>query len=531
MLFQDDATTEAIAAIARMAKKATKDELAIVLNAARAKKPAGFDQHCREVAKRYRGNTIADFKKLLVERFPNTHLQMPKAPLNLVKFVAAQDAGVYEEEPDRKLVADELAEDGQTSEVDVPAEDPRSKNFAWLVEMADLAVKMPEAEQRALIPMPVVVHYGWVQAAGDDEGRPRLTLYWPQDVLVLNHPWAPIDPTLDFAVFVALRQASPDGGKSGDWWWCFSREVTTDDEGRPTFGPWYESMLSTEGEQQGANAAPRPLKSKLLPIALLQVGEPEGSMFVDEERDLPATLDEMNVMAANEQYAGNMQGHSQLWTDSQSDADEIAIGADLAIKVQQGAQLGVVDFNPKLDEMRNTRKTRMRELSATRSNSPDAYDVESKAPESGVSREIANRPHDAKLRRLRHVFRVFENTRQLPILIDLCNTFTTRKIEGCRPVMTPRLPARVEDQNQKQMRLVEAKDGGGITEAHCWTEAGYYPSIDAAVKAGLSNELKPKPLAPQGGPPLSPFQARLQGARPAQEEPPPVEGEDDAEEP
>lgn len=509
MLWDNSETRRLNQMVAMLAKGATAEELKILEEVAPSHKPPLYDAHSRETAIRYKGNARQLFIDVLRKRFPVTFEAIPASPLNLTRFVASQDAGVYELEPERIL------EDVATGE-EIDSEDSRVELWEKWVEMADLATVMPEAERRALIPLPCLLYCGTVKKADEWGVHPRITLYYPHDCIVINHWTQRTDDTLDFAVVVAVKQAAPDGRQgSGDWWWIWSREVTENEAGEPSFGPWHYVLASTRGDH---TALPTRYDGERLPFVLVQVGEPEGYVWVDEERDLKHTLDEINVTAANEQFCDYMQGHSQPWTTSQSEADDLTIGADRMLKLMPGAQAGVLDYNPKLEDMREGRKLRMRELAAVRRNSPDAYDVEKAAPESGVARRIGNRAHEAKLNEVRHVFRSIENTRLLPILLDLLNSFSKKSIVGCVPRMKPRTPSDVEDPSQRQDRLLRALDAGGITPARAYAEAGYYHSVEDAVAAGLSNELRPSAM-PTGSPLAQRLAAmraeKPQGAEPA----------------
>lgn len=535
MLWERAESNKLVAAIRTMAQAATSKELDAVVEIGKLRKPHGFDEHVIGLARRYDGDQASILKGVLEDRYPNTHAAMPCAPLPWLEFIATQDAGVYEEQPERALYAD--GDDGDK----LPPDDDRQKRFARLCERADLPVQMPELERRVLIPCPQLVHVGWVKASRDDPGRPVLSMYWPSDVIVINHWSAPADPTLDLALVVAVRQASPDVVSGGDWWWVWSRDHEDVYEGdrfiEPGFKAWSHVFISRDGKQRSTTAKAQDYEGKLLPFFLAQVGVPRGSPFVDRHRDIKHSVDELNVMAANEQHTVDMQAHGQAWTDSQDEKDGFVIGPDRAMRVRPGSNVGVLNFDPKLEDMRESRKLRARELASARGNSPDAYTTEPGPPQSGVSREIQNRPHESKLNTLRHVFQSVENRKLLPILLDVAETFDApenRIGAGVRAQMNPRRPRKIEDPEMRQRRMLEARDASWISDARAATESDLYPSVDDAKKAGLSDELKKAPApAPPGAPGQAPpgsLAARLQerrAARGEEKEPPATESEDE----
>ena len=232
----------------------------------------------------------------------------------------------------------------------------------------------------------------------------------------------------------------------------------------------------------------------------MQVGQPSGSVFVDAEHDLDDVVDALNVWRSNEQYTLEMQGHTQLvYAGHTSETTELVVGPDAIAKVGPNETLTPVDLNPKLQDMREARKLALRELAATRQNSPDAYATEPGPPMSGISRAIANEPHNQRLAELRHTFRRFEERQLLPMLQALHNAYAPANAPAITgmPRMTPRRPAQLEDPEAKVRRLQAEVDAGWITPAQAAVDAGRYPSVDAAVTAGVSNVLRGSGAAAQ----------------------------------
>lgn len=480
MLWGNDETRRLTALIAAGARAWSASGLLEVLSAASSHKPLGFDRNSAALQVRYSGNQRAAVEAVLAQRYPSVARRMPVAPLNWALLVAASDAGVYRQPPDRWL------SDGER----LPSDDERAALFASLLDDSHLDVVMAEAERRLVIAHNVIMHTSWdahVQAL-------RVTPYWAHDVLALPHPSRPTD--FSSAPVVALRQAPPSAGSDAEWWWVWSRSPVEDDSGEVvSWGPWYHTRVSTAGEQQGP-AIPAEYPGTVLPICLLQSQPPEGSWLVDRDRDLVSLVDELNASRANEQYVMDLQGHTQgIYAGTMVEATQLVLGPDTLLRIGPGEQITTVDFNPKLDDMRESRKLSLRELASSRRNSPDAYAVEPGPPLSGVSRQIANAPHEARLDEMRRILVDFERRVLLPTLLDVVDTFAHPDVfAGLTANMAARKTEEYEEKEAAQRRAQEAVDAGWISPARGAVSAGWYATVDEAVAAGLSDAL---PLSSQ----------------------------------
>lgn len=516
MLWTSAEQDRVIAILRAGAARWTADELDAVLELGAKRKPVGFDAHSRAVQQRYQGNQRALVEGVLQQRYPKKMREMPVNPVNWLRLVAATDAGCYRQEPTRWLANPDGEKVLEGDDVDT---------FAWAVDESDLASVMPEAERRALAVHNVLLHVGFEQEVGepDGEGHPCVRLYWPHDVVAIMHPSRPT--SWDALMVLAVRQASPDVVSGKEWWWVWSRESQDDEAGNVVaWGPWSHVLVSRGGDQKGVSAAPVLYAGTRLPFCLLQTAQPEGTWLVDEDRDLVHVVDELNVSRANEQYVIDLQGHDQLVYSGAMEEGTLALGPDRLAKLLPNEALTNISPNPKFADMREGRKLALRELAMSRRQSPDAYATEPGPPLSGVSRKIANAPHEARLDELRHVFVDFEEGELLPTIIDVVNTFSVRSIDpNLVPRMTPRQPPEFEEPEARQRRAQEALDAGWISPARAAVEAGWYASEDEAEEAGLSKELKAKAPAPAfGQPPQSPLADRLLQMRGGQQpEPPP----------
>lgn len=507
MLFQDEETARLRRLLETEARALNRGELRWMLDLAKQWKPFGYDAHIAGLRRRYEGDQVGILEEALADRYPTTHDLMPRAPLNWVRWIASQDAGVYKLPPDRWLVG----RDGEPLE-----DDARHGRFLSLLERARLAVVLPEAERRAMAARSVFVHAVWDQYAS----RPRVDLYWPDDVQVIPHPSAPTE--LDRALALLARTAGP-GGVGEEWYQVWRREVEEDEDGLPVaFGPWRVEQLSLSGN--ATHAAHDPLEYEgTLPWVIYRNGIPAGSPFLDEDRDLPAIVDALNVSRSNELYVTDLQGHDQMYVAGhQTEASELAVGPDVLLRIGAGEQAGVLSFAPKLQDMREGRKLQMRELASSRRNSPDAYVTEPTAAISGVSRAIANIPHEEALEEYVEYARAFE-AELLPLLVEVHDTFSGEErigFEGLGYHMEPQRRPLPEDPEARQRRSLEAMREGLITPARAAVEAGWYRSVDDAVKGGLSDELEREPPpAPGSGGRLSELLAQRLAGRSLEPDP------------
>jgi hypothetical protein len=473
------------------ARRWTAEQLNSTLELARKRKPVDLDSVSMGTQRRYRGNQRKIVETALGREFPETR-NMPIAAINWMRLLARLDAGVYVVPSDRWL------EDAAGKRL--PDEDEASKLWAWALKKARLHVQMAELERRALLPPGC--HFAqvvWVKPPGDPIGYPRIDLYWPHDVLVLCHKDAPT--TWAYRYVVALRQASPDPSKQGDWWRVWSREPADDLDGE--WGPWQSVLVSTEGDQMGKSAEPVPYDGTILPVFLVQLTDAEGSVFSNEDTDLLDVVDDLNKRRSNESFVIGLQGHDQMWQSGTSETGAKKGGPDAILQVPPGERMEVLSFNPALAEMRESRKQAMRELAISRANSPDAYATEPGPPLSAASKRISNIAHDTKIAEQAVLMQSIEEDDEGPlaILADVVRTYHPegeRLLEGKTPHMMPRKPPVVEDQAQRQQRLGDAVDRKWITDARAAFEAEFYATPELAQKAidEIEAAAEPEPEPP-----------------------------------
>lgn len=513
MLYPDNTQQKLMQAIVSLgARSAAAAELNAVLEAGRAAKPAGYDDTVKGMALRFAGDQVAIISAKLAERYPNSS-PMPVNPVNLLAHFARSDAGVYIADADRVVVdggkvlpaQDVLDDKGNVKE---PG-DEGAAGFAAVLEDIGMLQLMPQAERRVLTgAKAAVVEICWRKISDDDDGVATGHIYWTNDVIAICHPTAPMD---DRAIMVFGVRQTPTSSPAGlDSWWVWSREPTENADGTVAkWGKWGHCRISTDGKHQSLR---QEYPGELLPFAILRIEQGDGSFWPTPEKDVLAQVDELNVSRANEQHTVNLQGHSQVIVfGTLGEADELKTGPDVFVRAGPGERAEVLNFNPKLKEMLESRSEATREIALSRANNPDTYATTKSAQVSGLSRAIANLPHDQRIRELRPIFRAFEEKRLLPIIREAIDLFAPASHPARKLPKTA--VARVvfgaspdyEELDARQRRLKEDRDDGIITDARYAVLMGHFDNIPAAVAAGLSNTLKvTKPASPFGAAPGAP---------------------------
>lgn len=502
MLYPDPQREGLAAAVASLAKASTAKELAALVELGVRSKPYGYDRVVSGIAQRYAGDQVAIIKAALQRRYPNAG-DMPISPANFVAMFARADAGVYVVDADRYLVRNgEALDEG----------DARAQAFTRVLEDIGMATLMPELERRALTgAKAMAVELCWRKISDDDDGRPTAQLYWTSDVIVLCHPTAPNDQR---AIMVcALRQTPSSATPQTQRWSIYSRKPFERPDGRVAkWGPWQHIVISSDGDHA---SLPVELPNKRLPVVFLRTEQTSGGFWPVPEADVIAQSDELNISRANEQHTVDMQGHGQgVYAGNQNETKDLILGPDRLVAIGQGESITSIDFDPKLEDMRASRGQMMRESAVTRAQNPDAMATTPTVAVSGISRAIANLPHDNRVRELRPVFKEFEKRWLMPAVLEMCDLFSKASYaptfgSDVEPEVIFGVPPNYEELDTKQRRLKEDRDDGIISPARYAVLMGHYDDVRAAVADGLSNELKAKakPALPPGMPPAPPAPA------------------------
>lgn len=446
----------------------TPEQLKALLTAGRKQRAPDFELTVKGLAIRYMGDQQGAVRSALRQAFPRTGDKMPVDPVNWLRFFARQDSGVYSSQAKRDLVG----EDGTP----IDETDPRAIEFAGALDEIAIDVLMPEMERRAAAGVrSSVVVVGFRRVGQDDRGKCVAHLYWPHDVVTIAHPSAPDDPNALW--FVALRQTTDRVDGSADVWWVWSREFVEDESGNlVSFSPWTHRRASEDANKVTASET----YDGVLPVAFLRTEGASGGFWPEPDRDLIVNVDALNVARSNRQHVVNMQAHSQLiYSGTMRETSEFVVGPDAAVQVGNGETLQYLTPSANHSAIDASASRDLSELGVSRGNSPDAYSVEPGSPQSGVSRIIANAPHDQRIAEQRPIFRSFEEQQLLPIVINVLQMFdpdAPSDFGNVRPVVTLGVAKAYEDDATKTQRVLDLLTAKIIDEA------------DARVMLGMSKD-------------------------------------------
>lgn len=442
------------------------EQLQALLEAGRRTRAPDFDSTVKGIAVRYAGDQQSVVRSALTKAYPRTGDKMPIDPVNWLRFFARQDCGVYQMPAKRELVDEEG--------VPLDVENERAKSFNDALSQIGIDVVMPECERRAATgARSVVVVVGFRRIGENDTGKAVAHIYWPHDVVTLAHPSAPDDPSALW--FVALRQSGDRTAGAADVWWVWSREWTEDEAGTlVSFGKWSHRRVSEDTSKASASE----VYEGRLPVAFLRTESTAGGFWPDPDRDILSNVDSLNVSRSNRQHVINLQAHSQLiYSGTMRETKELVVGPDAAVQIGSGEAIQYLTPSADHAAIEASASRDLSELGVARGNSPDAYSVEPGAPQSGVSRIIANAPHDQRIAEQRPIFVDFEQEQLLPIVLDVLALFSPTapaSFDGCYPVVTLGASKAYEDDAAKTQRVLDLKTAGIIDEA------------DARVMLGLS---------------------------------------------
>jgi hypothetical protein len=441
-------------------------QLSALLEAGRKKRIPDFDTICKGIAQRYSGDQKAIVRDALKRSYPKTGEQMPVDPINWIRFFARQDSGVYSGGAKRYLI------DDQKEPLD--DDDPRAVSFGEALDQIGIDVLMPEVERRAQAgARSALVMCGFRQIG--EIGKCVAHLYWPQDVVCLAHESAPDD--VDALWFVAIAQSSEQVKDASKVWWCWTREIKQTDDGRLTgFGPWTHRRVSEDGKVATASE----IYKGRFPGAFLRIESPDGGFWPMPDKDISVNVDNLNIARSNRQHVINMQAHSlRVYKGSLRETKELVGGPDTVIQIDQAESLDDVPSGADHVAIKESATRDLQELGTSRGNSPDAYSVEPGVAQSGISRIIANAPHDQRIEEMRPVFKRFEERQLLPIIVELLELFSPKapaSFNGVKPVVQISNTKQYEDDTSKTQRVIDLRTANLIDDA------------DARVLLGLSED-------------------------------------------
>ena len=454
------------------------EQLRDLLVIGRRQRAPDYDTIVRALAVRYAGDQRGVVKDALKTRYPKTGEHLPVDPVNWLRFFARQDSGVYDAPPTRVLVD----EAGQP----LDENDPRAVAFAGALDEVGADVLLPEMERRANTGARSVF-----VLLGHRLGEAVAHVYWTHDVVTICHHSAPDDDRAMW--FCAIRQAREQTATASDVWWVWSRTFSEADDGAVTFGPWSHRRVSEDGKI----ATPTEAYEGLFPGAFLRTEAPTGGMFPEPDRDVIGNVDALNVARSNRQHVIDMQAHATtVYSGTMRETSELVGGPGSVVQVGAGESLQYLVPGADHQAIEASATRDLQELGVSRGNSPDAYAVEPGAPQSGVSRIIANAPHEKRIAEARPIYRRFEEQRLWPILLDILARFdpdAPADFGGVYAEVTMGTAKSYEDDAAKTDRVLALKAAGIIDDADARVMLGL--SMDRAAALAYIEEAKgPAPL-------------------------------------
>jgi hypothetical protein len=439
------------------------DKLKEVLAEARRQRPMGFDEVSLAFAKRYSGDQVPILRDALKRAYKNSWQHMPVDPVGWLQFFARQDAGIYNEPAKRTLV--DASEDLQAY-------------YNEQTEIAGLDEVMLSIERRAKTGLKsAVVVVGWRAIPGEG-GELTLHVYWPHDVLTVSHPSMPDDPR--GLVVCAIRQARLDSGVKSDLWWVWSRDVEETATG-VEFGGWMQRRVS----EDGTIATPTmTYDGEILPVGILRLDSGSGGLWPEPHRDVIANVDALNVARSNRQHLVNMQAHSVLVVNSKTKEEaDIVVAPDVPLIFQEeGASAQYLVAGADHEAVLESAARDLEEIGVSRGNNPDAYAVTPGEAQSGVSRLIANAPHDQLVAESRPIFKRFEERTLGPIILDVMRAFSPVDVPvGMRVSVEMSRGKIYEDDTVKTERVLSLLAAGIIDEPRALVMLGMADTREDAL--------------------------------------------------
>lgn len=487
----------------------TVRQLDALRDRARRFKPSGYDEDQRNRRDHLEGNTLPQTVAALKRRFPKTFDEFPRLSFSLLRHVAITDAGAYETPPERwiefgginlaELRRDESGavvrkDDGTPVDIDLDDAEERSSQFANLVREARLNLKKREQERRLMAGKTVFAFVGWDQT----RHKPIVRYYYPCDVDYIPHHSAPED--LDAAVCLMVRVQGPETEEEQEWTDLWHRTATDLDDGTVEYGPWIAERIGSKSGSTPLYGDDGVYPLRRFPWMALHDGLPDGSVFLDVERDLVDVANEYNANWCSHLRIADMHGFPPVFITGAEHLDgrEMEIGPGRAVPLPEGAlpQQFSSDVNSALTE---ANAGMLHVLSTTRQQSQGAYEPSAQAPASGVARQIQRIPQKRALDERKLIYKDFEESKFLPVLVEVSDYWGGTSIAHKPRVGTqstePGEPLDVayrvqfadepeyEDPEARQRRERERYDLGLITYATLSVRLGEYDDEDEAIKA------------------------------------------------
>jgi hypothetical protein len=488
MLFQRTQQQQIIDRIREGKTVADKGELQDLLDACKQWRPPGYDEHQHKVRDYYTGHSKKHTLRALQKRFPSTWPKMTLVDFNFTKLYAEEASAVFDEPWTYRLRPhgdDDVSED-------------EAESFADMLEAADLAAVLPEAERRTKVAKTVWlrVHPDVVTAAATgDPPQIKVDIYWPGDVFVLPHPSA---PTSTDALIALVARAGGEGGAQR--WEVWTRTFTEEEGAVSSFGPWRAEVFSVEGGKVARHVfwEEWPEAVGLLPWVPYHDDVLDGLPVVDPPRNILDAVDAINTGMANEAMMADFSAAPLLLrkTDDPQPAT-IAIGPGTMTDVPRQDDIVSISQSADFAGVRAVTRATAGMLALTSRQRIEGLDVEATASAlSGIALRIKNEPQE-KARR-ESVNRARAMVQRLLRVLCLCSdAFAgTSLLDAGWPDYEPSEPQDHEEKEARQRRVESMLALGLITKARALVLLGM--ARDEADARMQIEEIQDERRSPQG---------------------------------
>lgn len=437
-------------------------------------------QHDARIARmrdHYTGNGGVHIRSMLRRLFPASADQIPVMAYRWAELIAASSAVAYDRPPTRAA----LTADG----VDLGATDL----LLSVLSSARAGSILADAERRMQWCGGAIVAVRWrdrydATAATMMQGV-GLDLYWPDEIGLIPHPSSPTDPSMLVGAVVPVATDRGHGTTAVEVW----RRETREEGGRVfSFSPWMVGRY----DDDGALVSPEvEYPGRRLPLCLMQAGNPSGCPWVSAGDDEAGIIEALGVDVSDGLYLGLMQAHTdRVYQGTRKAASDFEGGPDRVHKIDTGESMTTLDLNPKLQERADGALLRMKMWAMSRRISQDAVSVDAGPPLSGVSRQIANESQTKMRQEQQAAIKEFEEHVFLPTVADVYSAFAVGRggadIRSFSFSFSPAAQPTYVDEVDAQRMLQADLDLGVISPARYAVERKLYPTIEAAVEAGVS---------------------------------------------
>lgn len=423
-------------------------------------KKAGYDEHIKKMRDFYEGNQTPYVRAELKRAFESSADKMPASVLNITRLDAELESTVYTNMPIRRVLTE--------SEVE-------QEDFKALLKKWRLSAVMPELERRLMVSNTMFCRLSWDSKIANEmgvESFPEVTLFYPDEVYVKVNPRAPTDIRAALAVVVDI---STEGKEGYEIWTRNGTDISV-------------STMWEGGEQ----IPPEKWECKFMPWVVFHPELSQKSLYLDIKRDRSGEQIDLNREFSDRNWRVQYQSHKQVIVlGGDPDDATFAVGPSLIANLSAGADVKVLDLttnDTSLDDIQKVLKMH----GVLNRHSPDAWNSDSTAPLSGVSRLIANEGSNQKRWERAEHYKMIEERYLLPLMCEVSAVYgmNVGKVNTREFEVQFQAPTVIEAPLAKVNKNAVEQDKGWKTKARAATDAGAYASIEEAVSKGVADEFQ-----------------------------------------